>query len=120
MEAILKFKIFNQIESEINFDSFVKFPLFVFRLVFIKFDPLPASAAKKEKFKYYARRAYNMLTIMCFVISVLSKFVLVINSENVQSASPLLLDVASYFLNEVKVSHNIIYRREIWNIFEEM
>ena len=120
MIGYLKLKIFNPVEDEINFDSFIKFPLLLFRVAFINFNPLHERANLKEKISYYARRSYNKFMIVCCVWTIISKVILVVNSADITDASPLLLDVASYILNEFKILTMILFQDEIWELFQDL
>lgn len=120
MVSILKLKFFSQREEEINFDSFIKFPLLIFRIIFVNFKPRPANGTIKEKIKYYARRTYNKFAIILLLWMLTTKVILLISAENLLDAFPFLLDVASYILVEFKIIHMILIQDDIWGIFQEM
>ena len=114
------FKILNPVEEEINFDSFMKFPLLLLRIPVVAFTPLPERATLKEKINYYSRRTYNIFLIINFYWALASKIILTLNSKNMTDASPLILDVVTYILNCFKALILIMYQDEIKNLFEEI
>ena len=120
MSALIKSlqDLFNQTEEEINFDSFTKFSLFLFRLVFIKFNPLTEEATLKEKIVYYTRTTYNRLSFLVYIWTIVSKIILITHADDLMSASPLLLDVVSYFMNEFKVIYTYSRKDDIWKMME--
>lgn len=111
-------EFFDPTEDEINFDSFTKFSLFLFHLVFIRFEPLKENAVLKERLVYYTRSTYNRLSFLVYIWTVISKIILITNSDDLMSASPLLLDVVSYFMNEFKVIYTYSRKHDIWRMLE--
>lgn len=112
------YKFFSPVEDEIDFDSFIQFSFFLFHLVFIKFNPLPEKATLREKILYYTRTTYNILSFPVYIWTVVSKVILLTSSDDLMSASPLLLDVVSYFMNEFKVIHTYSRKNDIWKMLE--
>ena len=120
MAAIFLANIFNPRENEIDFNSFIQFPLLMFRVACVNFKPLPESPTIKEKISFYARRFYSFFVIVNISLTAISKFILVTKSADITDASSFLLDVATYILNGFKIFVTIIYQDELWKIFQEM
>lgn len=72
IEATLRNAFFRKMsEEEINFDSFMNFPFFWFRM--LKFDfklkPTSLNTSLNEKLAYYTRKVFVRLTLVCAAIS---------------------------------------------------
>lgn len=52
--------------------------------------------------------------------TIISKFILMMQSESFMAAAPFILDVLTYFLNIFKVWHFLFRKDEIWKIYEEL
>ena len=74
---------FNPTEDEINFDSFTKFTLLIFRMIMFDFKCLDEKATLKIKVNYYARKFFNMFAIASCIVSVIQVIMFgIFNSGN--------------------------------------
>lgn len=121
MAAFFKFKIFNPSEDEINSSSFIKFSLFMFRLVSFVFEPLSGSANWKQRFTYKAKFIYVKVVLLALAVGNMSMVAFaVINSDNFMTATSAVPNIVTVLLIELKAIATYIHKDDIWNIFEEL
>lgn len=113
--------MFDTAENEINFDSFIKFPLFSFKLVFFDFEPLPAHPTFRDLMKNYAKINCCRLFIASYVLAVISlglySFLI---AEDFLTAIINIPNVVIASLVALKVLVTLQHRSNIWNIFEDL
>lgn len=121
MAKFFRIKMFNPTEDEINFESFVKFPLFCYKLVFFAFDPLSAHPSLLERLVHSARMNYCRICLCAFVIAEISMCMFsFIIAEDFVTASASVPNVVTVLLIFLKVFVSFVRRKDIWNIFEDM
>lgn len=121
MAEYFKLKFFDQIEEEINFDSFMKFPMLCFKLVFFNFKPLTANPNFREKLQNFLRSNLCRLCLLTIFLTFISLCNYVIfNAENFLSTSGSVLNIVSAL--QLNLTTFILYahRKNIWNIFEDL
>ena len=80
---ILYRKTFNLSEDEINFDSFIKFPLLFFRMILFDFESLNGNVTLKMKIKNYAKQFLTWFFLIACIAHVLQLIAFgVINKYN--------------------------------------
>lgn len=111
--------MFGSQESEIDFDSFTKFPLFCYKLVFFDFKPLKENANLLERMKHAVKinyfRFYVIMLLVC--VASFSTFSIVV-AESFVAASENIPNIVTGVLIISKISSSLIFRQEIWDIFE--
>lgn len=121
MAAFFKFKIFNPSEDEINSSSFVKFSLFMFRLVLFVFEPLSGSENWKQRFAYEAKLVYVKVVLLALALGTMSMVAFaVLNSDNFMTAASAVPNIVTVLLIELKAIVSYMHKDDIWNIFEEL
>ena len=114
-------KTFNLSEDEINFESFIKFPLFFFRLVLIDFEVLSDDASFKMKFKFYARQFLSWLFLLSCIVGVLQFMAFgIVNSDNFNIVIRAISDTSTQALLIVKGSFIILNKTKIRSILEKI
>ena len=114
-------KTFNLSEDEINFESFIKFPLFFFRLVLIDFEVLSDDASFKMKFKFYARQFLSWFILLSCIVGVLQFMAFgVVNSDNFNVVVRAISDTSTQALLIIKGSFIMLNKDKIRSIFEEI
>lgn len=121
MAEYFKVKMFNPSEEEINFDSFIKFTLFCFKLVFFDFAPLTASSSNREKYQNTAKICFCRMCLFVFVLAIISmcNYSLFIAEDFVTASRnvPTVVN-ALQFTFTTYILH--FRRKDIWNIFEDL
>lgn len=121
MVAFLKIKLFNPSEDEINFDSFVKFALFMFRLVWLDFEQLGENASWKQRLAYEVKNIFVKIELFAFGVATASIFgYAVINSDNFLAASSAVPNVVTVGLIGIKSVSTFMHKDDIRNIFQDM
>ena len=114
-------KVFNLSEDEINCESFIKFPLFFFRLVLIDFEVLSDDASFKMKFKFYARQFLSWFILLSCIVGVLQFMAFgVVNSDNFNVVVRAISDTSTQALLIIKGSFIMLNKDKIRSIFEEI
>ena len=72
MVKLFKQRNSNEAENEINFESFTKFALFMFRFVLFDFKPLNENASRKQKLIRFFRRVHVKACMIGHASAVLS------------------------------------------------
>lgn len=71
---------------EIKFETFLKFPLFLFRFIFIDFNPPKRITTRRERIQYYAVISYNLIGFLNLALAFLSVFTsVIVNLNNLYS-----------------------------------
>ena len=120
MAAFLN-KIFNPPMNEINFESFIKFPMFAFRLLFFVFDPLKECANVREKLVYYLRMGYFRLCLFQYVVAISSLVVYCIDHSDdfIESSSnvPNVLSISVLWFKALIIFY---HKEDIWKFCQEL
>lgn len=115
-------KMFDPPVDEINFDSFTKFPLLLFRLMFFKFEPLSINSSVKEKLVQFLRIGYFYLIVsqvMAVMIPFMFSYVFH-HSDDFVDASSAIPNIMSMILVAVKALVTLLRKKDIWELFEEL
>src|SRR5690349_21845944 len=112
--------ILNPREEEISFDSFLKFPEFMFRYFLFSFEPLSETASVKQKFVYILRKIYfcfNLAVIGLGITMIAAFGVINIGSFEALSTVP---NANALLLVLLKNLSTLMNRKEIWKICQEL
>lgn len=121
MAANFKIEMFNPKEEEITFDSFIKFPLFCFKLVFFDVEPLKENPSLRERFRFKARAGFTVLTLVAFFFAVISWFLhSFLTAKDFMSASSTVPNMVTGVLVFLKTFVAFAHRKELWNIFASL
>ena len=112
---------FEPLESEINFDSFIKFPLFQFKLIFFDFRPLEKDATFTKKIMHSAKMFYYKLSLVTLFSAIfcMSTYAIV-HSDDFVAASTSLQNAVSGFLIAVKALATFVRKNDIWESFAKL
>lgn len=112
-------ELFEVPEEEINFDSFIKFPLLIFRMLLIDFIPLSENATLRMKLKYYAKKLFNCFCMIFCVISTIQIIAYGVNdSGNFEVVVRTIADASTMISILLKFSAICLRKNDIWTIFE--
>lgn len=112
---------FNPAEDEINFNSFTKFPLFLFRLLFFGFKPASEIASLSTRIAYSLRMCYFKFIIVCLVVAIASMIgYAIVNSDNFVAAATSVPNVVTVVLIGLKSLATLLRKDQIWQIFLEL
>lgn len=121
MTTVILDRFFNVAEDQIDFDSFVKFSLLMFRVVFFNFRPLNDNATIVMKVKYYAMMTYYGLCMLVFFVAMVQMIVYAItHSDNFVSAASAIPNAVSVLLISNKAFLTFLRKNDIWKIFLEL
>lgn len=121
MGSFLRVKMFNPVESEINFDSFTKFSLFLFRFVFFAFEPKSESGTLKTNCFYTMKMTYCRFNLVSFVVGISSMITYVfVSSDDFLIAASVFANAVSVSLIALKAFTTYLRKDEIWKILGEM
>ena len=96
-------QIFNPHEDEINLDTFTKFALLSFLMIFFDYQHLNENASLKIKFNYYAKKFFNMFAIVSlFVASFQIIMFGIVNSANFNVVIRAISDTSAVSFITVK------------------
>lgn len=113
--------MFNPSEAEISFDSFIKFPLFWFKMVFFDFKPLGVNPRISDSLKFTAKTSFCLLCIVAFILSIISLIMYsFLIAEDFLTASVNVPNAVTSTLVTLKTIVVLLRRRDIWNIFEDL
>lgn len=118
-----KFKIemFNPREEEINFDSFINFPLFCFKLDLHEFAPLKADPTVRERIRHYARMSVGVFCLFAFILVDLQMLLFsFLTAEDFLTASGNIPLVVMGISIHHRQFVSVVYRNDLWNIFEDL
>lgn len=108
-------------DSEINLESFIKFPLLVFRMLFFNFKPLGENAGFKATIQHYARMLFYMF---CLVSGFLSVLQLIgygfVHSDDFIAVVHAAPDSSTILLVTIKGMTTFTHRNGIWKILKEI
>ena len=114
---------FNTAEEQINFDTFIKFSLLMFRVVFFNFRPLSDNATLEMKIKYYAMMTYFGLSLLVFFIAIPQMILYaIVHSDDFVSAASAIPNAVSVFLISNKVlstflrKHDTLFGSYSWSL----
>lgn len=111
-------KIFEVPESEIVFESFVKFSNYLFGMLLLDFRPLSEAATSSMRFKYYAKLSFFVFCLLSSATGTLQ--VLLFGSDDFMVAARLICDVSTLILINFKGFIPFIRRGDIWEITVEL
>lgn len=112
---------FNPSEDEINFESFMKPSLFLFRLVWFDFEPRKVAATRKEMLKYYAKIAFFILCVVTIISAViLMSTHSIVNWDNFVDASSGVSNALAVALIALKALITFYHKKDFRKIFHEM
>ena len=119
--ALFKLEVFNTPEDEITFESFTRFSLSLFRILWVSFTPLQAGASLKEKFYFHAKTIYNRLRLFGFLIAAISMMSHgLVNFDNFEAASKASTNSIFVVLIGLKAFITFIRKDDISNILQEL
>lgn len=117
---VKKFKsFFNPTEDEIDFDSFIKFPLFLFKIVAFDIEPMETNAKEKQSRqvrKFYFIFYYSAICLGIFQATVYG----FVHSDEIFVALNQIPNVLTLVLVVIKTSTTIFRKNDIWNLIEEL
>ena len=112
---------FNPTEDEINFDSFIKFTLLIFRMIMFDFKYLDENETLKMKVNYYTRKFFNMFAIVSCIFSVIQVIMFgIFNSENFEVVVRSISDASALFFNVLNGVILFLKKEDIRKILEEL
>lgn len=126
MAAFMELKNFLQSyqqisEEEINFQSFLNFPLYWFRFLMFDFKPLSLDATMKEKLVHIARATYVKISLICLSIAcVLMTAFTIVNSDDFVVSSRSVPNFVTMTLIGLKTYSTFLRKDAIWNVLQEL
>lgn len=120
MAAFFREKFFNLNEDEINFDSFIKVSILLFRIFGFNFEPLADGASIKSKIVYRVKTLYAWTTLTLFSMGVLQLVTYALNADNSVEAICSVEDGISVSLIVLKTTVTFLNKNKIWEILETM
>lgn len=121
MAGHFRIEMFNLAEEEINFDSFVKFPLSCFKLVFFDFEPLKINPTVRDQLKYFAKLCFYRSCIVICALSVISLTMFsLLTAEDLLTASMNVPNAVLSTLVTLKMIVVLQNRERIWIIFNDL
>lgn len=120
MAEFFKSKIFNLAENEIDFESFTKFSLLLFKMVCFDFEPLKEGATLRVKFVYGARMLIAILCLASCPVAILQLIVYIATSNDFMSAASAVQDALSILLVTIKAAVTFAQKEKIWEILMDM
>lgn len=108
-------------EGEVEFEDFIKIPLFLLSVTQFRFKPLDEQATWKKKLKYYARLVYVAFTILCYALGMVMILTLAfISLDDFALASSCILNSASIVLIATKMLVPVFGKSTLRRIIEEL
>ena len=120
MAEFFKVKFFNLAEDEIDFNSFTKFALLLFRIFGLDFRPMTEAVTLKSRIAYNVKLSFAWICLICFSVSTIQSLLYAASSEDFVVATNAVKDALSIFLISVKTVVTFSRKNQIWEIFEEM
>lgn len=115
------FEMFNPPEEAINFDSFIRFPLLLFKLVLYDFDPLPANPTVCERIKHIAKMSFSLMCLLGLILAETSMCMFpFLTAENFEKASENIPDTATGVLFTLRAFVSIRFRKDLWKVFADL
>lgn len=107
--------------NEVNFDSFIRLSLFLFRLEFFDFQPLDNGSNRLQKVIFFAKRSYVIICIVAFILGTISGILYSMeHSNDFLDAAGSISIVVTGLVTTMKPLIVAIFRDEISNLFQEM
>ena len=108
-------------EDEINFDTFVRFSLSIFRFVFFDFKPLNENASLLHKFIFNLKRNYIKLSIFGIHLApTLIAIYVFTSTDDLLKASTSTLDSLTGFVTAIKFLITFAKKDELLEIMQEL
>lgn len=108
-------------EEKINFHSFIKFSLFLFRAIFLELNPLKENSTLREKFVYFARDFGFKMVLLTYGLTIASYTTYVIvNRDNFEDASGSIPNIVAVVLLGCKTITTSYCRENLLEIFQEL
>lgn len=119
MAKFFKVKMFNL--EEINFQSFLKYSLFLSRTVCLHFAPLEKSSSFRKKFKYYLLHVYVRFVLIFMLWGVVSFLIKVyVTNANLAADFMAIPNATTSFVIFSKFALTVYNRKAIWIIIQEL
>lgn len=114
-------KIFNPAVEEINFDSFIKFPVSLFGLLFFDFTPLSESASFTETMKHHFKSSFYKFCLFTYATGVASMLAFAfLSAEDFLAATAIVPNFVSLSLIGFKGLITLMFRKNIWIVCQEL
>ena len=121
MVAFFRVKLFNLPEDEINFDSFIEFPLAVFKILLFDFETINDNASFKTRFSHYAKTCFTMFAVLNLLTATFQFATFaVFHSDDFAVTASAASYVSTLVLVSVKVSILFLRKNDIRRIFDEL
>lgn len=111
----------NSAEEEISFDSFIQFPVFLFRLFFFEFKQIQKTASRKEKLVNFVKVVYFKFCVLtlCAAIASLLAF-LAQNLDDFGNASSCIPNALSILVIAIRVSLTFSRKPALREVFRDL
>ena len=120
MVNLLNLEIFNPPEENINFDSFIKLPVFLFRLLWFDFKPLIEGATFRQKLLNFAKNVYVKICILGLALAMLSEAGYGIeHNDDFVSLTSAISQVLTVIVVMSKPLTVYIFKDDIWQVFQD-
>lgn len=121
MAKFLKFPILShQTEEQINFDSFTKFSMYLYRFVPLDFQGSKVNPSWREKFLFFVKVNYIKFFFFGYFLAWLSIITLAATSESFLDGSKAFLDIIAYMHVVCKVLNAYSCKDRIGKLLQEM
>ena len=108
-------------EPEINFDSFLKFPLFMCRVLLLDFEPSNSSSTIVKKLLYHFRTNFFKICLLSLIVGVAMMIAyLFLIATSFAKLSEVTLNIATIVLVFVKGMSTYANRNKIWILFQDL
>lgn len=112
--------IFNPPENEIDFDSFTRFSLFLFRIWSFDVQPLSDATCTRQRIVFTLRKCIAFVFFVSIFTGGLFMLAYAIaNSDDIVAASSSALDFLATFVISTKVVTAFWRKNDIWELFLE-
>lgn len=113
--------LFNQKEDDIVFETFTKFPFFMFHTVLFTLVQLKGDESVARKFVHFARVNYYRFCLSAFPVAVtMIMAYAVVNSDDLIRALGALPNAVTIALIAFKGLVTFINRKKLWNLMQEL
>lgn len=116
MDALLN----RQIEDEINFDSFIRFPVFVLRFVLLEFKTLDENLSQWRKFIEWLKKAVLGICVFVHTTCIVCGIGNAVNSSDLVTIVGSILDALAAIVNQTKFWTILLHKKEIMVIFQDL
>lgn len=121
MAKYFQIKMFNPREEDISFDSFLKFPLFLFKLRFLDLEPMRASASIFEKIRRFTRVSFGWISFVALVLVDIALFrCSFFSDKELVSPTSNIPDLTTSTLFTLRAFVSVVHRKDLWNIIVEL